>query len=43
MTVKVIGPIEPPPAGRKLVLWAVPAQCAGRSRPVRHRADQWLA
>lgn len=28
MTVKVIGPITPPPAGRKLVLWAVPASGA---------------
>lgn len=28
MTVKAIGPIEPPPPGRHLVLWAVPAQGA---------------
>ena len=26
MTVKVIGPVAPPPAGQRLVLWAVPAQ-----------------
>jgi hypothetical protein len=25
MTVKVIGPIDPPPAGQRLVLWAQPA------------------
>jgi anti-sigma-K factor RskA len=28
MTVKVIGPIAPPPAGARLVLWALPAQGA---------------
>jgi anti-sigma-K factor RskA len=28
MTVKVIGPIAPPPAGQRLVLWALPAQGA---------------
>lgn len=28
MTVKAIGPIEPPPSGQRLVLWAVPAEGA---------------
>jgi anti-sigma-K factor RskA len=28
MTVKVIGPLAPPPAGARLVLWALPAQGA---------------
>ena len=28
MTVKVIGPIDPPPAGHRLVLWALPANAA---------------
>jgi anti-sigma-K factor RskA len=26
MTVKVIGPLQPPPAGRHMVLWAVPPE-----------------
>jgi anti-sigma-K factor RskA len=28
MTIKVIGPIAPPPAGQRLVLWALPSQGA---------------
>ena len=33
MTVKVIGPIEPPSPGRKLVLWAVPAGAPASATP----------